>query len=630
MKNILKATLSLLLIVLIGITPVMAADGQVEISFAVGDETLMINGQAVTVEKPYVVGEGVTLVPLRVITEAFGATVEWVNETQTINLSYPDVKIVLQINNPTAEVNGKAETLLAAPELTGGGFTMVPLRFISETFGANVSYEESTRRITVTKSVSGTGSAIVSGTVDSKYIGDSYYSWSMENPTDMYMDQRDFDGMYTLFKYDDNNSFYISIIPAYDETDFDKRFNNFKSTLTSDGFSLVKAEKNDKNSKVRTAHLQSKNKKEFRNVKMFITDKYDYILAGKFEVENPDMMNEYLRIMDTFNYSFAAGSHDLSNVVNGFRTFEDETLKLSFLVPHNYIAIHDEDSQSEFDFISTEENDSSRVSFQILSKSEVGSAEALAYADYNLNLKALNENIARFNGTVDFKDYKNFKAYQYDYTTRFSSTGTDYTRDVFFELGEYVYNIAVCVKMPNENADAFMDEIINSLTVQELDPDEVGVFMRAYEEDDGFYEAKFGKTKFKIPNAFIESAKSEDSGTYVFENRGIYLVIGKAEAEGATINAVRDMMYEVEADAKKSKENTIVSPVKTETLISQKYITLTYCTKNEDSSPTYTQYLLTAENDYLYMITVVYPEQFYSNDSREKIRSICGSISFNG
>ena len=136
--------------------------------------------------------------------------------------------------------------------------------------------------------------------------------------------------------------------------------------------------------------------------------------------------------------------------------------------------------------------------------------------------------------------------------------------------------------------------------------------------------------EFSNVPVILLTAKSEDSGTYVFENRGIYLVIGKAEAEGATINAVRDMMYEVEADAKKSKENTIVSPVKTETLISQKYITLTYCTKNEDSSPTYTQYLLTAENDYLYMITVVYPEQFYSNDSREKIRSICGSISFNG
>ena len=183
--------------------------------------------------------------------------------------------------------------------------------------------------------------------------------------------------------------------------------------------------------------------------------------------------------------------------------------------------------------------------------------------------------------------------------------------------------------MPHENADAFMDEIINSLTVQELDPNKVGVFMRAYEEEEGFYEARFGKTKFQIPNDFTEASKDDESGTYFFENRNILVVIAKAEAEGATTNAIRDMMYEVEADAKKSKENTIIFPVKTETLASQKYVTLTYRTKDEDGSSTYTQYLLTVENDYLYMITAIYPETFYSADSREIIKSICSSISFN-
>ena len=85
----------------------------VEISFKVGDETLIINSVETTVEKPYVVGVGVTLVPLRVITEAFGAEVVWDGETKSITLTYPDVNILLQINNPLAEVNGIAETLLS-------------------------------------------------------------------------------------------------------------------------------------------------------------------------------------------------------------------------------------------------------------------------------------------------------------------------------------------------------------------------------------------------------------------------------------------------------------------------------------------------------------------------------------
>ena len=115
MKKIL-CCLMLLGMLLIGCLPVMASDEKVEISFCVGDETLIINGTSVTVEKPYVVGEGVTLVPIRVITEAFDAKVDWISETKTVKLTYPDVNISIQIDNAVAEINGRAETLLAPPE----------------------------------------------------------------------------------------------------------------------------------------------------------------------------------------------------------------------------------------------------------------------------------------------------------------------------------------------------------------------------------------------------------------------------------------------------------------------------------------------------------------------------------
>ena len=196
MKKLLQ-TVAWLLIALMAVTslPVFAAADRVEVKFSVGDSVLSINGEEMQVETPYVVGEGVTLVPLRVITEAFGAEVEWVAETQTINLSYPDVKIVLQIANPVAEVNGKAETLLSAPELTANGYTMVPLRFISETFGAIVSYDEETRGITVVKEKAESGTTVIGG-VNEKYIGDSFYGWMMENPQGALMEERSFDIIY--------------------------------------------------------------------------------------------------------------------------------------------------------------------------------------------------------------------------------------------------------------------------------------------------------------------------------------------------------------------------------------------------------------------------------------------------
>lgn len=129
---------------------VSAADipERVEISFSVGDSILNINGESVEVDTLYVVN-GTTLVPLRVITEAFGSDVQWDGADKTIYISYPDIEITLQIDSRTALVNGEEVSLLEAPVVTENDRTMVPLRFISETFGAEVSYDEDTRGITV-------------------------------------------------------------------------------------------------------------------------------------------------------------------------------------------------------------------------------------------------------------------------------------------------------------------------------------------------------------------------------------------------------------------------------------------------------------------------------------------------
>ena len=139
MKKLKKLTALVLVMALISSFSAFAEDKDVEISFKVGESKLMVNGNALTVETPYVAGEGVTLVPLRVITEAFGAEVTWDGETKSIALKYPGVDILLTIGSKIAEVNKKAETLLEAPALSESGVTMVPLRFISETFGAEVS-----------------------------------------------------------------------------------------------------------------------------------------------------------------------------------------------------------------------------------------------------------------------------------------------------------------------------------------------------------------------------------------------------------------------------------------------------------------------------------------------------------
>ncbi len=99
-----------------------------------GDELmLMVNGEFV----PYkgVVKNGLTFVPVRVISESFGKEVKWNKDTQQVTVG----NIVLTINNKVAKVGDKNIELQAAP-FTKDGTTYVPLRFIAENLDKEVGF----------------------------------------------------------------------------------------------------------------------------------------------------------------------------------------------------------------------------------------------------------------------------------------------------------------------------------------------------------------------------------------------------------------------------------------------------------------------------------------------------------
>lgn len=202
MKKPLLIFMSLLILLGFAATYALAADTNVEISFKIGDSTLKVNGEDLTVETPYVV-DGVTLVPLRVITESFGAEVTWHEETQEIDVDYEDVNIKLAIGSKDVYTNGMRSELLAAPELING-VTMLPLRFITENFGADVSYDEQTKAVLVTRDYVESNSikdyASILKHSEKEYLGDSYYGWSMKRTSKLKMQSRSFDGRETFFE----------------------------------------------------------------------------------------------------------------------------------------------------------------------------------------------------------------------------------------------------------------------------------------------------------------------------------------------------------------------------------------------------------------------------------------------
>lgn len=98
-----------------------------------------IGGEKQSYEQPPVNSNGNVLVPLRAIFESLGATVEWDSSTQTVTATKEGRTVVLTIGSKTAYINGAAVTLSAEPQLVNG-YTMVPVRFVSEAFGGEVEW----------------------------------------------------------------------------------------------------------------------------------------------------------------------------------------------------------------------------------------------------------------------------------------------------------------------------------------------------------------------------------------------------------------------------------------------------------------------------------------------------------
>ncbi|MBP1992028.1 copper amine oxidase N-terminal domain-containing protein [Paenibacillus eucommiae] len=99
--------------------------------------------------KPYI-KDGITLVPVRFISENLDAEVEWDGKLKQVTIidDLSEAKIVLTIGSKTALVNGKSEQLEVAAIITGES-TYVPVRFIAEKLGAKVGWDDSTRTVSI-------------------------------------------------------------------------------------------------------------------------------------------------------------------------------------------------------------------------------------------------------------------------------------------------------------------------------------------------------------------------------------------------------------------------------------------------------------------------------------------------
>lgn len=117
--------------------------------------SVYLNGQPLATEIAPITREGRTLVPMRDIFEALGAQVVYNPATRGIVATRGTTNIGLQIGARLAYVNNQRVQLDEAPAVVFNR-TLVPLRFVSEALGATVSYNAPTRIVSITTDGNGT------------------------------------------------------------------------------------------------------------------------------------------------------------------------------------------------------------------------------------------------------------------------------------------------------------------------------------------------------------------------------------------------------------------------------------------------------------------------------------------
>lgn len=116
--------------------------------------TVKVNGSVLYSPVPAQIVNDRTVLPMRAIFERLGADVEWIEQERMIFATKDDLFIVMQIDNnkmAVEKIGGEKKTIeLDTPPFIQEGSTLVPVRAVAESIGAEVKWNGETRTVDIT------------------------------------------------------------------------------------------------------------------------------------------------------------------------------------------------------------------------------------------------------------------------------------------------------------------------------------------------------------------------------------------------------------------------------------------------------------------------------------------------
>lgn len=113
-----------------------------------GDQVqVYVEENLIQTDQPAVILNARTMIPVRVVAEAFGCSVEWEEKTQAVVITRDDLYLAMFIGNANAyDADGNVYDMGAAP-ITTGYRTLVPVRFLCDYFGRTLQWDAMTNTV---------------------------------------------------------------------------------------------------------------------------------------------------------------------------------------------------------------------------------------------------------------------------------------------------------------------------------------------------------------------------------------------------------------------------------------------------------------------------------------------------
>ncbi len=596
----------------------------ISVSFKAGTASYTVNGKAVKAEASAVV-KGKTFVPVKVITDALGATFTPDLKKKTAVIKYNDVEIKITDKKQEAIIAGKKTKMDAAPYIKNSSF-MATITFLADVFGADLTNIGG--KVTFTKEIANPNSIKDFGTLikntNKTKVGDSYYKWSMKLPRELTLSSRSFNGDYSFFISQDAT---YSISVAIRDKDKDATLEDEQQNLREEAedSTLIDSGIYELNG-VEYAEIVYKDSDLTFEKRVYMTDTKKFSMLLLLDNDKSYLDNKYQDLLDSFQFEFSkdGSTEDLSDVsATGYRKYQDTQLKWSAKILPYWSEYKDKNVHNEVEFDGLL-GEYFSVQIYSLEKGEtldsITSSAIKGYErDYNPEMFKFERQESAVIGGV-----KCNKLY-YKYT---KLDKPKYGCDIFFADKNYKY--VLCYELPEEsyndsNKRMMVEGMVNSFRFEQLDlkatgklmdPSKITTSTKTRTIDDDYYS-------FKLPSGWKTSQDNTDELKMYYSSDGdLSVSISTAELQTSSTDSFAGIDQYFNSLLNKNLKLESKTAINEKGTFGYKYV---FIFNENDTQYRQEVYVVTKGNQMI-QVTFTATNFYYGSTNKEMVSSIWNSF----